>query len=1733
MPRHWMKQLRQRLARTPNRKSLRRVSRSAESLEQRTYLSVTSLFVGGELQVLSDGPDDIVIDADPGTGLVRVTVNGAADTTLPAIQPSIVQAISVVGSDSDNVIDVSGVTAAAFPYVDAITSLGVQISVDGDDGNDTITGSLDLGGTLNGGNGADTITGMDGADSIDGGDGADLITAGAGNDTIDGNDGRDIIDSGAGNDLVDAGNGADSVTGDTGNDTINSGDGADTVDGGDGNDLINGMSGEDSLNGGVGTDSIFGGSENDVLDGGDGNDFLNGQAGDDTANGSTGNDTALGGGGRDSLLGGDGDDILNGQSGNDTLTGESGLDRMYGGSGNDSLEGGDGTDTVRGQSGNDTIKGGAGTDLLVGGSGDDFIGTPTSISIGDATVVEGSSSQSFFSTGFESGVPSQFSGVTSAEPVQLYAGMGTGTNQFAGNFLHNDSGGNPSDGGAIPQTPTVLTLTSLPSHTSIDVNFLLAIIGTWNSATDAQGPDFFNVLVDGQSVFSENFRNFPPFPGSQGYVPPIGTLLTPNPSDLFADPGSFGDTAYDMSQDSSFRSIPHTASTLTIEWFADGAGFEGQDNESWAIDNVDVILNGLNPQVEAVFTVTVSGSDTAPVSVDFTTVDDSGVAGVDYVATSGTLNFGPGQSQLTVNVPVITDNAAEGDEFFFVNLSNGSSNTNIVDFQGIGTIVDDDVTTGMTLVSSFPQSWSRDTDAMQWAVRIAPYLDMESLGSSTGTTVSESGHIQDVYILDIPTGGDPAKLIADLEDIPGVIEFYPLEVNDNQVRAVPNDPLYVDQWHLNNTGQSGGTPGVDANVESVWDTYLGTGVTIGIVDDGLQYTHPDLAGNYNASLSFDYFAGDSDPIPDAANGDFHGTAVAGVAAADGFNGVGLSGAAPDATLAGIRLTAGGTLDLQDANALGHMTQQIDISNNSWGPPDDGVLHPARPLTEAALANGATNGRGGLGTIYVWAGGNGGDLTNDNVNYDGLATSRYTVAVGAIDHNGVRAVYSDPGASLIVTAHSDDEFFGNGITTTDLVGTEGRNSVADASDGDPLPDLDYRSTFNGTSSSAPLVSGVIALVLEANPGLTYRDVNHILVNSARMTDPSNPDWAVNGAGHDVNHEYGFGAIDAAAAVSLAETWTNVGLELATSSDTTTVSAIIPDNDAAGVSSTVTVADNLSVEYVEVTLNASHSFRGNLEVVLTSPSGTQSVLAETRPNDPGADYSNWTFTSARHWDELSQGDWTLSVRDLVTGIVGTFDDWTLNVFGALNAATPPPTAPPNAVDAGDVIFGDSGNDTIFANGGPDTINAGSGNDLIEGRGGDDSILGGAGNDTLDGGAGDDTLDGQAGNDLLIGGEGDDVISWMGLGDGDDTVTMDDGGDTLLVSGDESDETFSIGQTDNTLVVREGSASISVTSNGIAPGIETVILNAAGGDDIITITSVDQVGFLSISVNGGNGNDTITATGAVLGNARLLLNGDAGNDTITGSAEDDTILGGDGDDMISGDAGNDTLRGGLGNDSLAGGDDDDLLEGEDGNDTLQGDAGNDSLLGSFGDDVLLGGDGDDTARGGFGSDALNGMSGNDSLFGEGGSDRIAGGSGDDTIDGGRDDDTIQGHGGADLIDGNHGDDFIRGQAGNDTILGDDGDDTIAGDSGRDLILGQDGNDVIDGNGAADTILGGDGADILRGGGSNDTILGEQGDDTINGNSGTDLASTGEGADTVSEVETIDESFVLSATLLSGLDA
>lgn len=480
----------------------------------------------------------------------------------------------------------------------------------------------------------------------------------------------------------------------------------------------------------------------------------------------------------------------------------------------------------------------------------------------------------------------------------------------------------------------------------------------------------------------------------------------------------------------------------------------------------------------------------------------------------------------------------------------------------------------------------------------------------------------------------------------------PVLARQQHGRFTPDDPLFGSQWHLLNTGQTGGTPGADVNITSAWDTAFGSGVVIAIVDDGLEHTHPDLSTQYLASVSFDF--NDNDLDPEQLGGDSHGTSVAGVAVARGNNGIGVSGAAPSAQLAGLRLTGAATTDSQEANALSYAAQTIDIYTNSWGPLDDGQrLAAAGPLTRAAMASGVANGRGGLGSIYVWSAGNG--LTNDdNVNYDGYANSRYVIAVSAIDHNGVQSPYSEPGSPILVSAYSSGA--GVGITTTTTSGG-------------------YINSFGGTSSSAPLVSGIIALMLEANPNLTYRDVQHILVDTTVQNDPLDSGWVANGAGRMVNHKYGFGAVDAAAAVAAATTWTTVAEEESYTSPWTNVGQTIPDNNPTGITSSLNVTADLVVERIEVDFTANHAFRGDLRVVLTSPDGTQSILAEPH-DDPNDNYSSWTFTSTHHWGESSVGQWTLTVSDEGTSDIGSWSNWTLKLYGTAGPTEP---APPRVVSS----------------------------------------------------------------------------------------------------------------------------------------------------------------------------------------------------------------------------------------------------------------------------------------------------------------------------------------------------------------------------------------------------------------------------------------------------------------------
>lgn len=589
------------------------------------------------------------------------------------------------------------------------------------------------------------------------------------------------------------------------------------------------------------------------------------------------------------------------------------------------------------------------------------------------------------------------------------------------------------------------------------------------------------------------------------------------------------------------------------------------------------------------------------------------------------------------------------------------------------------------------QAWDIPADSMTdgWVVGLADGQSPQVLQQVGFEAAVQSPYLPNTFILQLGEARSVVELREQIAAVEAVEFYYPLIAAPLYSRLLPSDSGFHHQWYFRNTGQTmpsqtGGTPGEDIHIVDAWDRYLGHGVVIAIVDDGVQYSHYDLIDNawtnpgeipgngldddgngyIDDVYGYDFNDGDGDPSPVGAQ--LHGTQMAGiVAAASGFipqRQSGIVGAAMGAQFASLRLTGAASTDQQQADALAYANQDIDIYNNSWGSADDGTLSAPGALTLAAIQNGVTNGRGGLGNIYVWAAGNGAAV-GDNVNYDGYANSRYVIAVGALDHHGHHAQYSEPGAPILVAGYSANALRYpaadySGVFTTTVEGYGDASFYLGGAD-------DFTARATGTSVAAAQVSGVVALMLEANPNLTWRDVQHILANSARHVDPASPGWATNRAGHAIHYQYGFGAVDATAAVNLAETWTSVGPELTLSSGPVAVGQPIPDGSASGVSSTVYVDQAIKIEKIEVVLNATHPYRGDLRVVLTSPWGTESVLAETH-DDGGADYNNWVFTTVRHWDEISYGDWTLTITDNYGGDAGTFDSWQINFYGTESTA-----------------------------------------------------------------------------------------------------------------------------------------------------------------------------------------------------------------------------------------------------------------------------------------------------------------------------------------------------------------------------------------------------------------------------------------------------------------------------------
>lgn len=472
--------------------------------------------------------------------------------------------------------------------------------------------------------------------------------------------------------------------------------------------------------------------------------------------------------------------------------------------------------------------------------------------------------------------------------------------------------------------------------------------------------------------------------------------------------------------------------------------------------------------------------------------------------------------------------------------------------------------------------------------------------------------------------------------------FNPTYNQDKVYKQAGTDPLYQYQWHLKNTGQRVGvsTPAVagnDIDVQSVWDSGVtGKGVTVAVIDTGVDMFHPDLKDNLLMNLSHNYHTGNlvgnngeiNNPTPvrylRTSSGGYHdyahGTAVAGLIAAKGWNGIGTRGVSPDAKLVSYNaletyadeaknlyearkvpynFSDNGLVHYRLVNALTRNIDKIDIYNNSWGSSNETLKYDIPTVNyEDTLKNGATQGRNGKGAIYVKAAGNGGGWVNDRwqswANFEPMQTNGYFIVVGASGSDGVVSKYSTRGPNLLVNAPGGGSQYEyvkpdlHEIVTTDMASKE-RGFDSDIPylsntqhfDVKGNENYDYTQNMNGTSSASPIVAGVVALMLEKNPDLTWRDVRYILARTATKNDPDNSTWNKNGAGYWYSFAYGFGRVDAARAVEMAENFSSLGNLYDMKS--TSGAGGFKESSNGVVSDTATIQDNITIEHVKINLD----------------------------------------------------------------------------------------------------------------------------------------------------------------------------------------------------------------------------------------------------------------------------------------------------------------------------------------------------------------------------------------------------------------------------------------------------------------------------------------------------------------------------------------------------------------------
>lgn len=475
-------------------------------------------------------------------------------------------------------------------------------------------------------------------------------------------------------------------------------------------------------------------------------------------------------------------------------------------------------------------------------------------------------------------------------------------------------------------------------------------------------------------------------------------------------------------------------------------------------------------------------------------------------------------------------------------------------------------------------------------------------------------------------------------------DFRPLK---NPYLIQLNDPKWPEMWYLNRGN------GLDMNVIPAWkEGVTGKGVVVTILDDGLESDHPDLEHNYDPGASYDVNGNDGDPMPhyDLTDSNRHGTRCAGEVAATANNSKCAVGIAYGARVGGVRMLDGDVTDVVEAKSLGLHSQHIDIYSASWGPDDDGkTVDGPGDMATRAFIEGVRKGRGGKGSIFIWASGNGG-REHDNCNCDGYTNSIWTLSISSASQEGLVPWFSEMCSSTLATTYSSGNTNEKQVITTDL-----HHSCT--------------SSHTGTSASAPLAAGIAALVLEANRNLTWRDLQHIVVRTAKPGNLKDPTWAKNGVGRRVSHSFGYGLMDAAAMVRLARTWKTVPDQQICEINAPHLDKQIPPRTKVTLQLLVEHCMGVNyLEHVQAKITLTSQRRGDIQIFLTSPSGTRVTLLTPRSHDLSrSGFNQWPFMSVHTWGEAPHGVWLLEIHN-EGRLLAQITQWNLIFYGTESPAQP---------------------------------------------------------------------------------------------------------------------------------------------------------------------------------------------------------------------------------------------------------------------------------------------------------------------------------------------------------------------------------------------------------------------------------------------------------------------------------